>query len=47
MTNTIAIFIAVCVLGFVAVDIVYFEKANLLFLSKKFLELLSWVAFWR
>lgn len=47
MTNTIAIVLAGLVVGGLVVDIVFFGGETLLFLGRKFLDLLTWVAFWR
>ncbi len=47
MTNTIALILALLILGGIAVDVTFNDTDNLLFLSRKFFELLDWVAFWR
>ena len=47
MTNTLAILLALGIVGLVAVDILYLDSAYLLFLGRKFLDLVSWLAFWR
>lgn len=47
MTNPIALVLGAVILGLVLLDIFVFDANNLLFLSRKFLDLLEWVAFWR
>ncbi|MEL7114891.1 MAG: hypothetical protein AAGP08_04750 [Pseudomonadota bacterium] len=47
MTNTLAILFAAVILAAVAADVFYYDGAYLLFLGRKFLDLLTWVAFWR
>ena len=47
LNNSIALFLAVVIAGLVAFDLYSYNGENMLFLGKKFLELLSWVAFWR
>ncbi|MGC1504815.1 MAG: hypothetical protein WA782_11840 [Sulfitobacter sp.] len=47
MTNTIAIVLGGLILGALVVDIMMFGTQHLLFLGKKFFELIEWIAFWR
>ena len=47
MTNQLAIILGAVILLLVGLDVVVWGTENLLFLSKKFLELTEWVAFWR
>ena len=47
MTNQLAIILACVIVGFFAVDLVFLSGETSLFLAKKFLELIEWVAFWR
>ncbi len=47
MTNTIALILAVLILIGIAVDVTVYGTEHLLFLARKFFELLDWVAFWR
>ena len=47
MTNQIAIALGVMILAGLGVDAVYFDWTNSLFVARKFLELLEWLAFWR
>lgn len=47
MTNSLALWLALFVLAAIAVDVVLFDKTNLLFLAKRGFELIDWMAFWR
>jgi len=47
VTNRLAVLLGIFILIAVAVDVVLNGTENLLFLSKKFLELIEWIAFWR
>lgn len=47
MTNRIALILAVLLIGAVAVDVSLFGTEHLIFLSKKMLDLIEWLAFWR
>ncbi|WP_168797699.1 hypothetical protein [Aliishimia ponticola] len=47
MTNTAALVLALFIVGAAALDVWYFGNEHMIFLSKKFLELLDWLAFWR
>ena len=47
MTNTIAIILGLLILGGITVDYVLYDTQHMIFLGKKFFELLDWVAFWR
>ena len=47
MTNTLAIWIGIIVIGCIAADAVFFDWTNSLFLARKFLGVLRWMAFWR
>lgn len=47
MTNQIALFLCLFIVGLIAADVVFFDSTNLLFLSRKFLEFTEWLAFWR
>lgn len=47
MTNTLAIWIVIVLAGCLAVDAVLFEWSNSMFLARKFLGVLRWMAFWR
>ncbi len=47
MTNTIAIVLAVLIVGGLALDYAMFGSEHLVFLARKFFVLLDWLAFWR
>lgn len=47
MTNRIAVYLGLAILAAITAVYVLFGTENFLFLAKKFLELLEWVAFWR
>lgn len=47
MTNIIAFWLAVLLLGLLALDFIVFDWGNVLFLGRKFLNLVEYVAFWR
>lgn len=47
MTNRIALILAVLLIGAIAVDVFLFGTEHLIFLSKKMLDLIEWLAFWR
>lgn len=47
MNNTLSILLAALILGLLAVDYLLFDWAYAIFLSRKFLDLVTWVAFWR
>lgn len=47
MTNSIAIGLAVLIAGGIAADLALSDGQNLVFLGKKFFDLLEWLAFWR
>lgn len=47
MTNKIAIWLGLILIVGLVADLILEGGSNLLFLSKKFFELLDWVAFWR
>lgn len=47
MTNSIAIGLAVVILGLLALDWQLADLSNSLFLARKCFELLEWLAFWR
>ncbi|MEQ6247779.1 hypothetical protein ABMC89_02690 [Sulfitobacter sp. HNIBRBA3233] len=47
MTNSIALVLGLLIVGAVAVDAIYFGTEHLVFLAKKFTELIEWIAFWR
>ncbi len=47
MTNQLAIWLGILILGGVMLDYAVFGAENLLFLSKKLFDFLDWLAFWR
>ena len=47
MTNTIAIWLAVLVLGFLALDHFYLNWNVPVFLGRELLEFIEYLAFWR
>lgn len=47
MTNRIALVLGLALLGLIAIDIFVFGTTHLVFLGKKMLELIEWMAFWR
>ncbi len=47
MTNTIALWLAALILGFLALDHFVLDWNVPLFLGRKLLDLIEWMAFWR
>jgi len=47
MTNSIAIVLGLVILGALALDYAMFGFDHLIFLAKKMLALIEWMAFWR
>ncbi len=47
MTNRIAIVLGLLIFGAIILDYLFYGTEHLVFLAKKFTELLEWVAFWR
>ena len=47
MTNSVALALALLILGTVAADQLWNGGAGLVFLLQKFVDLLEWLAFWR
>lgn len=47
MTNRIAIILALILIAAITVDVMTYGADHLIFLSKKMLELIEWLAFWR
>lgn len=47
MTNTIAIWLALLILGFLAVDFHQYDWEMTIYLGRKLVELVEWLAFWR
>ncbi|MEM8654753.1 MAG: hypothetical protein AAGF36_08395 [Pseudomonadota bacterium] len=47
MTNPIALVLAVLIVGAIVADVALYGTEHLIFLGKKFADLLEWIAFWR
>ena len=47
MTNTIAIWIAILIAAFLGYDYYQHDWANTVFLLRKLIALIEWLAFWR
>ena len=47
MTNRIALGLGTFIVGAVLVDVLLFGTDHLVFLGKKLVELIEWIAFWR
>ena len=47
MTNTLALILATALVAGVLADVILADAENLLFLSKKLMELIEYIAFWR
>ena len=47
MTNQISIALGAVILAGIGFDMIWHDGVNLLFLARKFAELVEWVAFWR
>ena len=47
MTNRIAIVLGVLIVTLLAVDILLFSAQNTVFLGRKLLDMIEWLAFWR
>ena len=47
MTHRIAMFLIVMICAAIVVDVAFFGTDHLLFLARKLMELLEWLAFWR
>jgi len=47
MTNKIAFILGFVIVAGIVYDVVAHDSANLLFLAKKLLEFIEWMAFWR
>jgi hypothetical protein len=47
MTNRIAIVLGLLILGGVAYDVLHNDLSGLLFLARKLMELIEYLAFWR
>jgi len=47
VTNTLAVLLGAVILGGIAWDVAVNDSTNLVFLGKKLLEFIEWIAFWR
>ena len=47
MTNGLAIGIGICVIAALVLDYVFFAGSGSLFMAKKGMDFLEWIAFWR
>ncbi len=47
MTNTIAVFLGALILAGLAIDYAVADFAGTIFLTRKLLVLIEWMAFWR
>lgn len=47
MTNQIALVLAVLLIGSIVLDTLFFGVEHVVFLGKKMLDLINWMAFWR
>jgi hypothetical protein len=47
MTNMIALVLGILIAAAIGTDLLFNEGAALFFLTRKFLDLIEWVAFWR
>lgn len=47
MSNKLAILLGLSIVAALAYDAVYHEWANSLFLARKMVDLIEWLAFWR
>lgn len=47
MTNTIALVLGALITAAIVIDVMLFGTEHLVFLGKKFTDLLIWMAFWR
>ena len=47
MTNRLAIILGSFLVAALVIDMILFGTEHVIFLAKKFTELIEWVAFWR
>ena len=47
MTNSIALSLGLLIIGALALDVMMYGSEHVIFLAKKMLELIEWLAFWR
>ena len=47
MTNKIAIWLGLLIVGALTADVMFYGTEHLIFLGKRMMELIEWMAFWR
>lgn len=47
MTNRIALWLGALIVGLIAVDVMLFGSEYSVFVGKKMVDLIEWMAFWR
>ena len=47
MTNRSALILALLLIAAITIDVMLYGSQHVIFLSKKFTDLLEWLAFWR
>lgn len=47
MTNRLAIILGLILIALFTADVMWYGKEHMIFLGKKMLELIEWLAFWR
>lgn len=47
MTNRIALFLGAALTALIVLDMLLFGTEHIVFLSKKMVDLIEWMAFWR
>lgn len=47
MTNGISLVLGAIIVGMLVIDIAAYGSEHIVFLGKKFYELIEWLAFWR
>ncbi|WP_169640686.1 hypothetical protein [Roseobacter ponti] len=47
MTNRIAIVLGAVLIALILVDVLFFSAGGIVFLGRRLLDLIDWLAFWR
>lgn len=47
MTNRIALWLGAVLIGLIAIDVILFGTEHLVYLGRKMVDLIEWMAFWR
>ncbi len=47
MTNRIALWLGAVLIGLIAIDVILFGPEHLVYLGRKMVDLIEWMAFWR